>query len=48
MTLWGLKDGMSDSEINKEIESGLGKTIKERIKLVKSGKFDDWNIDDLV
>ena len=26
----------------------LGKTLKERIELVRSGKFDDWDMEDLI
>lgn len=48
MMFWGLKDGMSEDEINKEIDLELGKTLKERIELVKSGKFDDWKMEDLI
>lgn len=48
MMFWGFKDGMTDDEINKEIDETLGKTIKERIDLVKTGKFDDWDMEDLI
>lgn len=48
MMFWGLKDGMTDKEIETQIDLELGKTIKEQIALVKSGKFDEWDIEDLV
>lgn len=48
MMLWGFKDGMTEKEIDDEIEIELGKTLKERIALVKSGKFDDWDMEDLI
>jgi hypothetical protein len=48
MMLWGLKDGMSEKEIDAEIDKELGKTIKEKIELVRSGKFDEWDIEDLI
>jgi len=48
MMFWGLKDGMTEKEINDEINLELGKTLKERIELVRSGKFDDWDMEDLI
>ena len=42
MMLWGYKDGMTDKEIFDEIDSKLGKTLKERMRLLKSGEYDDW------
>lgn len=48
MMFWGLKDGMTEKEIDDEINLELGKTLKERIELVKSGKFDEWDMEDLI
>ena len=48
MMFWGLKDGMSEEEIETEIKKEIGKTMKERIILVRSGKFDKWDIEDLI
>jgi len=48
MMFWGMKDGMTEKEIDKEIDLELGKTLKERIELVRSGEFDDWDMEDLI
>ena len=48
MMFLGLKDGMSEEEIETEIKKEIGKTMKERIILVRSGKFDKWDIEDLI
>lgn len=48
MILWGMKDGMTDEEINEEIDVQLGKTMRDRINLVKSRKFDDWDVEVLI
>ncbi len=45
---WGIKDGENDKEINEYISKEIGKNIQEQIKTVSSGKFDEWDIEDLV
>lgn len=45
---WGMKDGETNEEIDDYISKEIGKNIKEQIKTVRSGKFDEWDIEDLV
>lgn len=43
MWLWGYKDGMSDKEISEEIDSTLGKTLKDKIASIRTGEYNDWD-----
>lgn len=46
--LWGLKDGESEDEIDQYIDKEIGDTLQKQIATVRSGKFDEWNIEDLI
>lgn len=46
--LWGLKDGESEDEIDEYIDREIGDTLQKQIATVRSGKFDAWDIEDLI
>jgi hypothetical protein len=45
---WGMKDGESEDEIDQYIKKEIGDTLQKQIATVRSGKFDEWNIEDLI
>lgn len=48
MLFWGLKDGESEEEIDQYINKEIGDTLQKRIATIRSGKFDEWDIEDLI
>lgn len=45
---WGMKDGESEEETDAYIDEYVGKTLQDQIATVRSGKFDKWDIEDMI
>lgn len=48
LLFWGMKDGESEEETNAYIDEYVGKTLQDQIATVRSGKFDKWDIEDMI
>ena len=48
LLFWGMKDGEAEEETDAYIDEYVGRTTKERIATVRSGKFDEWDIEDMI
>lgn len=48
LLFWGMKDGESEEETDAYIDKYVGKTLQDQIATVRSGKFDKWDIEDMI